>query len=360
MRFALMLSPLMMTALFCAPLGLPELSIPKDNPQTDAKILLGEVLYHDTRFSADKKVSCATCHEREKAFTDHLSVSKGFQDRNGTRNSPTVINAAYFTTQFWDGRSLTLEDQAKQPPINPVEGGLHSHKEMEEIVQKDEYYKDAFKEVFGIKPGKISIDHIVKAIASFERTIISGDSAFDRYFYGGEEDALNAQEKRGFEVFLNEGRCVSCHTVSGSYALFTDNRFHNIGVGLNRLGGEEERVARTFLKSQKEGEDIDVEVLSNKESSELGRFAVTKDITDMSAFKTSSLRNIEKTFPYMHDGSLPTLEIVIVFYNEGGRLTPLNPESKFLDGGIRPLNLSNEQQEDLVAFLKTLTSPQFK
>lgn len=359
MKFVLM-SILAAAILHCAPLGLPELFIPKDNPQTDTKILLGELLYHDTRFSGDKKVSCATCHERAKAFTDQLSVSKGFKDREGTRNSPTVINAAYFSTQFWDGRSPSLEDQAKQPPINPVEGGLHSHKEMEVIVQKDEYYKNAFNEVFGIKPHEISIEHIVKAIASFERTIISGDSAFDRYLYGGEEDALNAQEKRGFEVFLNEGRCVSCHTITGSYALFTDNRFHNIGVGVNRLGGEEERVARAFLKSQKQGKEVDVEVLSNKDSSELGRFAITNDITDMGAFKTSTLRNIEKTFPYMHDGSLPTLETVVIFYNEGGRLSPKEPESKFLDGGIRPLNLSQKQQQDLVEFLKALTSPEFK
>lgn len=355
-----MISPFMTAALFCAPLGLPDLTIPKDNPQTQAKILLGEILYNDARFSADGKVSCGTCHDRSKAFTDHLSVSKGFQDREGTRNAPTVINAAYFNTQFWDGRSPSLEDQAKQPPINPVEGGLHSHKEMEEIVQKDAYYKNAFKDVFGTKPNEISIDHIAKAIASFERTIISGDSAFDNYHYGGKEDAMTQQQKRGFDVFLNQGRCVSCHTLNGSYALFTDNRFHNIGVGVKRLGGEEERVASAFLKSQKQGKDLDVEVLSNKESSELGRFAVTNDITDMGAFKTSTLRNIEKTFPYMHDGSLPTLETVVIFYNEGGRLTPQDPESKFLDGGIRPLNLSEQQQQDLVAFLKALTSPKFK
>ncbi len=360
MRFALMLTTVMAVTLFCAPLGLPDLSIPKDNPQTEAKILLGEVLFNDTRFSADGKVSCNTCHEKSKAFTDHLSVSKGFKDRNGTRNAPTVINAAYFTTQFWDGRSPSLEDQAKQPPINPVEGGLHSHKQMEAIVQKDEYYKNAFKDVFGIKSNEITIDHIVKAIASFERTIISGNSAFDKYHYGGEEDALTAQQKRGFDIFLNQGRCVSCHTITGSYATFSDNRFHNIGVGVKRLGGEEDRVARAFLKSQRQGKKVDVEVLSNKDSSELGRFAITNDITFMGAFKTSSLRNIEKTFPYMHDGSLPTLETVVIFYNEGGRLTPQDPESKFLDGGIRPLNLSQEQQQDLVAFLKALTSPEFK
>lgn len=350
----------MMLALNAAPLGLPDILIPKDNPQSKSKIILGDQLYHDTRFSADSKVSCATCHAREKTFTDNLSVSKGFKDRTGTRNAPTVVNAAYYSSQFWDGRSPDLEDQAKQPPINPVEGGLHSHKEMVNLVKKDAHYKKAFYKVFGVKAKDITIDHIVKAIASFERTIISGNSAFDRYMYGGEENALSSQEKRGLDVFRNQGRCVSCHTISQTYALFTDNRFHNIGVGVKRLGGRESKVAKTFLKSILHGKSVDEEVLSNMDSSELGRFAVTKDITDMSAFKTPTLRNVEKTFPYMHDGSLNTLEEVVVFYNEGGRMSPLEKESRFLDGGMRPLNLSSEQQLDLVAFLKALTSPEYK
>lgn len=346
--------------LYSAPLGLPDLVIPKDNPQTKAKISLGDELYHDPRFSADGKVSCSTCHAREKAFSDNLSVSKGFKNRTGTRNAPTVINAAYFSSQFWDGRSPSLEDQAKQPPINPVEGGLHSHKEMENIVKNDSHYQKAFRNVFGIKVKDISIEHIVKAISSFERTIIAGDSAFDRYAYLGEEDALSTAQKRGLDVFLNQGRCVSCHTMNQSYALFTDDRFHNIGVGVKKLGGKEGSVAALFLKSIRSGKKLDEEVLSNSEASELGRFAVTKDITDMGAFKTSTLRNIEKTSPYMHDGSISTLESVVTFYNEGGRLSQKDPESKFLDGGIKPLNLSKEQQADLVAFLKALTSPEYK
>lgn len=359
MKFIFVVTVIVM-ALHAAPLGLPDLTIPKDNPQTEVKIMLGDQLYHDPRFSADGKVSCSTCHAREKGFTDNLRVSKGFKDRTGTRNAPTVINAAYYSSQFWDGRSPDLEDQSKHPPINPVEGGLRSHKDMIDIVKSDDHYKDMFAKVFKVKPEQITIDHIAKAIASFERTIISADSAFDRYMYAGEEGALNAAEKRGLNIFLNQGRCVSCHTMNQSYAIFTDNRFYNIGVGVKRLGGKEQSIAKSFLKTTMKGQSVDLEVLSNAEASELGRFAVTKDVTEMGAFKTPTLRNIEKTFPYMHDGSLGTLEEVVTFYNEGGRLNAKAMESSFLDGGIRPLNLSKEQQKDLVSFLKSLTSPEYK
>lgn len=350
----------MMVSLQAAPLGLPEVPVPADNPLSAKKIELGDVLYHDPRFSADGKVSCSTCHDRAKTFTDNLRVSKGFKGRTGTRNAPTVINAAYNRTQFWDGRSPDLEDQAKQPPVNPVEGGLHSHDAMVKMVKEDAFYTQAFKEAFGVKAQQITIDHIVKAIASFERTIVSGDSPFDRYWFGGDESALSDRQKRGFKVFMEQGRCVSCHTVSQTHALFTNHGFHNIGVGFKKIGGREEAVARDFLKLIRSGKSVDEAVLADVKISELGRFAVTSDLTDMGAFKTPTLRNIEKTFPYMHDGSLKTLEEVVIFYNEGGRLSPKDPESSFLDGGIRPLGLSDKQMADLVAFLKALTSPEYK
>jgi len=362
-----------------APLGLPAVPVPLDNPQTKVKIKLGDVLFHDARFSADGKVSCATCHAKEKAFTDHLPVSKGFTNKAGkrmvgTRNAPTVINAAYYTSQFWDGRVPSLEEQSKFPPINPVEGGLHSLNDLVDMLKKDAYYKKEFKKVFGIKPSEISIEHFAKAIASFERTVISGNSKFDRYMYGGDKDALNNQEKRGLEVYLGQGRCVSCHVISQTQALFTDNRFHNIGVGFKSLQGKTAEVASEYMKilakhkekvKGKAGKGTknlaaDELVLSEKRFSELGRFAITNELDDISAFKTSSLRNIAKTWPYMHDGSFNTLEEVVEFYNLGGKLTPDAPETPFLDGGIRPLHLSGEQMVDLVAFLKALTSPEFE
>ncbi len=359
------------TSLFSAPLGLPEVPVPEDNPQTKEKIELGNTLYHDPRFSADGKVSCATCHAQEKAFSDHLSVSKGFTDktgaRMGTRNAPTVINAAYYTSQFWDGRVPSLEEQSKFPPINPVEGGLHSWDDLTDMLKNDSYYVQQFNEVFGVSKEEITIEHFTKAVASFERTVISGNSKFDRYWYGDEEDALNAQEKRGFEIYVGEGRCVSCHTISQTSAIFTDNSFHNLGIGFRALGKDELEVASEYsdilAKEIAKGKDKvagDELVLEHKRFSELGRYAFSKEGDDMGAFKTPTLRNIAKTGPYMHDGSMSTLEEVVAWYNFGGRMSPTDPVTPFLDGGIRPLGLSTEQMIDLVAFMRALTSPQYE
>lgn len=367
------------TGLFAAPLGLPDVPIPKDNPQTEEKIKLGDTLFHDSRFSADGKVSCATCHGKDKAFTDHLPVSKGFTDkkgtRMGTRNAPTVINAAYYTSLFWDGRVPSLEEQSKFPPINPVEGGLHSWDHLVGMLKKDKFYRKEISKVFGIKPSEITIEHFAKAIGSFERTIISGDSRFDRYMYSGEKDALNKQEKRGLEVFLGQGRCVSCHTISQTHALFTDNKFHNLGIGAKALKGKSSDVAAEYISMLAEQKEVvkgkaskkvthklaaDELVLAEKRFSELGRLAITHEADEMGAFKTVTLRNIAKTWPYMHDGSLATLEEVVEWYNFGGKLSSDAPDTPFLDGGIRPLNLNKKQVEDLVSFLKTLTSPEFE
>lgn len=345
------------SALAAAPLGLPPVPIPADNPQTQAKIELGDTLFHDPRFSADGKVSCSTCHDRAKGFTDNLRVSKGFNDLTGTRNAPTVLNSAYLTTLFWDGREPDLEGQSKQPPINPVEGGLPDHRPIIDILRTDPAYVKAFREVFDVAPEDITIDHYAKAIASFERTLIAGDSPFDRFFYGGDPEAMSEAAIRGFRVFTGQGRCVSCHTVEQTQALFTDNRFHNIGVGFKRIRGKENDIAAKFLAAKQGGADVDVTVLTDPDASELGRFAVSEDLTTVGAFKTSTLRNVDLTAPYMHDGSLKTLEDVVDFYNNGGREDENDPTSEFLSGGIRPLNLSDRQKADLVEFMKALTSP---
>lgn len=368
-RYIAFLSTLAMTSmttpLYAAPLGLPPVPIPADNPQSEAKIALGNKLFHDTRFSADGKVSCATCHDDAKAFTDRLPVSKGFKDQTGTRNAPTVINAAYMESMFWDGREPDLENQSKQPPINPVEGGLKNHEPILKIVRSDPDYKKAFKEVFKVQGKDLTMDHVAKAIASFERTLVSGNSPFDRYFYGGEKDALSAAEIRGFKVFTGNGRCVSCHVIEQTQALFTDSRFHNIGVGFKRIRDDVNKTAEAFLKEkhaadkENTGDFVDVQVLTRANVSELGRFAVSEDSTEVGAFKTSTLRNIDLTAPYMHDGSLETLEDVVDFYNNGGREKETDPVDDFLSGGIRPLDLSDQEKKDLVRFLKALTSPEY-
>lgn len=340
------------------PLGLRPVPVPADNPQTPAKIALGDRLYHEARFSADGTVSCATCHAENLAFADAKPVSTGVHGQHGTRNAPTVINAAYMQTLFWDGREPDLEGQSKQPPVNPVEGGLPGYEPMLKVVRNDPQYVAAFRDVFGVAPADITIDHIAKAIASFERTIVAGDSPFDRWHFGGEEDAVSDAAKRGFVVFTSQGRCVSCHQIEQDQALFTDNRFHNIGVGFKNIQGRVGEIAKDFLEAKSQGADVDKTVLSDPDASELGRFAVTENTNTIAAFKTPTLRNVALTAPYMHDGSQKTLEDMVTFYNNGGRVHEDDPVSPFLSGGIRPLNLSDQQQADLVAFLKTLTSPQ--
>jgi len=341
------------------PLGLPPVPIPADNPQTPAKIALGDRLFHDKRFSADGKVACSTCHEKDKGFTDHKPVSNGFRDLTGTRNAPTVVNSAYMTTLFWDGREPDLEGQSKQPSVNPVEGGLPNHDPILATIRGDAEYTKAFQDVFGLAPDAITMDAVAKAIASFERTVVSGDSPFDRYYYGGDSKAMTEAQIRGLAVFVGQGRCVSCHRIEQTQALFTDNRFHNIGIGFKRIRGKEDQTAAAFLESKRQGADVDKTVLTNANVSELGRFAVTDNWTQVGAFKTPTLRNVAVTEPYMHDGSLKTLDDVVNFYNNGGRVKETDPVSGFLSGGIRPLKLSEQQKKDLVAFLKALTSPEY-
>jgi len=342
------------------PLGLPPLPVPADNPQTPEKIQLGDKLFNDKRFSSTGEVSCAKCHDPQKAFTDSpLVTSEGINNLTGTRNAPTVINSAYFTKFFWDGRSPDLEDQAQHPIINPVEMGLTNHDPVLNIVRTDPEYIAAFRKAFNKEPLQVTMREVQQAIASFERTLISGDSPFDQWYFGKKQDAISEQAKRGFDVFMNKGRCVSCHTIENDHALFTDNRFHNIGVGVNRIQADIGTLAPAFLKAKADGVDVDKAVLSNPKASELGRFAVTDTLDELGSFKTSTLRNVAVTAPFMHDGSLKTLRDVVEHYNNGGITQKTDPVNDFLSGGIRPLNLTDQEMTDLVAFLETLTSPQF-
>jgi cytochrome c peroxidase len=343
------------------PYGLPPLPEVSDNPQTPAKIALGEKLFNDTRFSATGAVACSTCHSPDKAFTDSpLKTSEGIRKLTGTRNAPTVVNAVYFQTQFWDGRSPSLEDQALHPFVNPVEMGLENHDPILEIVRTDPEYVGEFDNVFGKTGDEITMDEVTRAIAAFERTIVAGNSPFDRYYFGGEEAALTPAQKRGFDLFVNEGRCVSCHVVEQTQALFTDNRFHNIGVGISDIQDDVPELAGEFLHAQSTLSEVDVEVLSDKRTSELGRFAVSRSLDDLGAIKTPTLRNVDVTAPYMHDGSIATLRDVVVHYNNGGVANEGDRVNDFLSGGIRPLNLTDDQIDDLVAFMEALTSPEFQ
>ncbi len=346
------------------PLGLPPVPIPADNLQTPEKIALGDKLFNDKRFSATREVACEHCHGVKKAFTDSpLRTSEGIKKAGktltGTRNAPTVVNAAYFDAMFWDGRSPSLEDQALHPFVNPVEMALPSHQPILKIVRSDPAYVKAFEQVFGKKGAAVTMKEVTQAIAAFERTQVAGDSPFDRYFYGGDAKALTDAQKRGFDLFVNKGRCVSCHVIEQTQALFTDNRFHNIGVGINDIQKDVPELAGAFPQAKATLAQVDIKVLGDKRTSELGRFAVNREFEGLGAFKTPTLRNTAVTPPYMHDGSKKTLRDVVVHYNNGGVTKEGDPVNDFLSGGIRPLNLTDPEIDDLVSFMEALTSPQF-
>lgn len=342
------------------PLGLPRLAIPADNLQTPEKIQLGDQLFNDKRFSSTGEVSCARCHDPANAFTDGpLVTSQGINKLTGTRNAPTIINAAYSRLFFRDGRSPTLEDQVRHPLVNPVEMGLPDHTPVLKVVREDAQYVAAFRKVFGKEPAQVTMHEVQQAIASFERTLLSGDSPFDRFYFGHDTAAISDQAKRGFDVFLTKGRCVSCHTIEQDHALFTDNRFHNIGIGMNRIQKEMPQLASAFLRAKARGTDVDKALLADPKAAELGRFAVTGSLDEIGAFKTPTLRNVAVTAPFMHDGSLKTLRDVVEHFNNGAITKKTDPVNDFLSGGIRPLDLSEDEISALIAFMETLTSPQF-
>jgi len=303
------------------PLGLPPLVSPADNPPTAETIALGRRLYYDPVLSADNSVSCASCHHPDHGFSDGRQVSTGVNGKTGTRNSPTVFNSAYFTTQFWDGRAPSLEVQAEGPVQNPVEMA-HTLQGVEQRLMADSEYRAAFQQAFG--SDRITYQMVEKAIATFERTIISGNSPFDRYYYGHDRKAMSQSAIRGFKVFssADKGNCTACHVIGKDYALFTDNKFHNIGVGVEE-----------------------------QQPTDLGRYQVTKNDSDRGAFKTPSLRNVALTAPYFHDGSLKTLKDVVDYYIGAGNSNP------YMDKQIHVLDfLSGQERADLVAFLEALTS----
>ncbi len=305
-----------------APLGLPPVLIPAGNPPTVETISLGRRLYYDPMLSVDDTVACASCHHPDFGFTDGKPVSEGVNGQKGGRNAPTVFNVAYFTTQFWDGRAPNLEKQAEGPVQNPIEMA-HTLEGVEQKLSVDASYRADFEEAFG--PGPITYEKVEKAIASFERTVISGNSPFDRYFYSGDETTLSEAAKRGLEIFRNpqKGNCTACHPIG----LFTDNQFHNIGVGVDDQG----------------------------ELTDVGRYEVSKNEADRGAFKTPSLRNIALTAPYMHDGGLKTLKEVVDFYIGGGNSNPhLDPQLKVLTPTTETGEV-NWSGADLEAFLEALT-----
>lgn len=294
------------------PLGLDAfMRVPDENPLTAEKVALGRRLFSDPILSADRSVSCATCHDPERAFTDDRPKAVGVYGRTGPRRVPKLVNRGYGRSFFWDGRIPTLEEQVLQPVVNSLEMDL-SIVEAVDRLKADGNYREFFVAAFGQPPDR---DALANALASYVRTILSGGSRYDRYV-AGESEVLNERERLGLEIFRTKGNCVTCHLGPN----LTDERFHNTGIGY---------VDGRFVDD--------------------GRFTVTGDPRDRGAFKTPTLRDVALTAPYMHDGSLSTLERVIEDYDRGG--TP-NPQ---LDPEIRKLNLSEPEKDALAAFLRTLT-----
>jgi cytochrome c peroxidase len=293
------------------PAGLPPVPWPANNPYSAAKVALGRYLYFDKRLSADGTISCATCHDPRHAFTDGAALSTGIRGQKGTRSAPTVLNRAWSLAQFWDGRAASLEEQALVPMESAIEMG-NTRQAMVATLNGIAGYRALFAKAFGSEG--IDIGRVTMAIACFERTLVSGNAPFDRY-KGGDRAAMTAGQVRGMAVFFDKASCDRCHQGSN----FTSNAYANEGIG------------------------------ADKPDPDAGRYAVTHDARDWGAFKIPTLREVEHTAPYMHDGSLKTLREVVEFYDKGGI------PNRNLDPNIRPLHLSEQQRQDLVAFLRALS-----
>lgn len=330
--------------------------IPKDNLITAQKVELGRQLFFDARLSADGSVSCATCHNPKLGFTDGKRVAVGIGGRIGTRNSPTLLNSMFNSEQFWDGRAASLEAQARLPLINPDEMGSQTYDQIVERLKNLPEYSKSFQQIFG---SLVTIDAISKVISAYERTLVSGNSAFDRYL-AGDLNALSVSARRGMTLFRGKARCSVCHTFNQSFPFLTDGTYHNSGVVTNSrefdaLSRHAAQIARRQLNAAPDSSlnpspRASLDALAREPGAfELGRFLVTGNSLDIGAYRTPSLRNVELTAPYFHDGSAATLLNVIGFYVKGGNANP------FRDWQLEPVSLTNSEQQDLVGFLKSLT-----
>jgi len=331
------------------PLGLPALPVPDDNPPTAEKIALGRKLFYDRRLSINNTFSCAICHVPEQGFSNNeMATAVGVEGRSVRRNSPSLYNVGYAQLLFHDGRENRLEQQ--------VWGPLLAHNEMANpsigyVVDKLKAmadYQGLFEQAFGQSPNMLNIG---QALASYQRSLNAADSAFDRWYFGKQSQALNASAQRGFALFTGKAGCSACHQIQEDSALFSDQKRHNTGIGYAAAMHKTPQKQRVQLAPGvfAEVDQADLRGLNTAKPNDLGYYEVSQNPADRWAYKTPSLRNIALSAPYMHDGSLSTLKDVVNFYNQGGvaneNLSPL----------IKPLGLSAAESEDLVAFLQSLT-----
>lgn len=329
--------------------GLPELKTPPENPLTPAKIALGRKLFYDRRLSLNNTFSCAMCHIAEQGFTSQeQNTAVGMEGRTVRRNSPTLYNVAYFERLFHDGRESTLENQ--------VWGPLLAHNEMgnpsigfviDKIISLPDY-RGLFEAAFKRPPG---METIGMAIASYERTLVSGNSAFDQFKFGHNSKTLTPEAQKGFELFTGKAGCANCHTIDKTSALFTDQQLHNTGIGY-KASMQKTQPKQPVQLAPGITVEVDSQLLkdvSEPKPNDLGLYEITLNPADRWKYKTPSLRNITLTAPYMHDGSLATLREVLDFYNKGGEA------NENLDPLIKPLNLTEAEINALEAYLGSLS-----
>lgn len=329
-----------------APLGLPPLPVPPGNPITAAKVELGRMLFMDRRLSHNNTLSCGMCHVPEQGFTSNeLGTAVGLEGQSIRRNSPTIFNVAYVEQLFHDGREFSLENQVWGPLLAGNEMANPSMGYVVEKIRMLPEYKGRFERAFGRGP---DVNNVGRALAAYQRTVLSANSRFDRWHYGRRMDALSADEQAGFRIFIGKGGCGACHSVGPRHALFSDNAFHNTGIGYaNSMSVNRSHKVRLAPGVATEITDRELESFEPP-IPDVGRYEVTLDPADSWKYRTPSLRNVVLTAPYMHDGSLATLEEVVEFYDAGG------VENPQLDPLIKPLGLSAEEKRQLVAFLGAL------
>jgi cytochrome c peroxidase len=332
-----------------APLGLPPVPVPSDNPITPAKVELGRKLFFDRRLSLNNTFSCAMCHVPAQGFSSNEQATAiGIEGRTVRRNTPTIYNVAYLKRLFHDGRESRLEQQVWGPLLASNEMGAPSVGYVVEKIQGLSDYAGLFEKAFKRGP---SMETIGMALASYERTLNSADSPFDRWYFGKAKDAMSAEARHGFKLFTGKAGCSRCHTIAENHALFTDQKMHNTGIGF-RAALITDNATQEIQAAPGVTLEIDADILaavSEPKPNDLGLYEITQDPQDRWKYRTPSLRNIALTEPYMHDGSLATLEDVIEFYNRGGI------PNENLDPLIRPLNLDRAEIRALVAFLRSLT-----
>ena len=328
------------------PLGLPDVPVPDDNPPTAAKISLGRKLFFDERLSRSGELSCGSCHLPHEGFTVNEGATPvGHQGMTLRRNAPTLLNVAYQRSFFLDGRQTSLEQQALEPFTVEDELANPSLDVVIDRIRELPDYAGLFENAFGEGPSPRTLAH---AISAYELTLLAADSPFDRWRYGGQEDALDAVAKQGFDLFTGKAGCVNCHTLGEREALFTDHLFHDDGVGWipSRDIGAGRLMTPRGLPIYAALNDPD----ADPTPSDMGRMEVTKEFVDMFRYRTPSLRNIELTAPYMHNGTFDTLEDIVAYYGDGGfRHFGIDPL-------VRDLRLDDAEKAALVAFLKSLTA----